>query len=67
MTIQRLILIHPRELKIPTVEDINPVANMKGLPEDSEKAQDAEVEKIIKEEKENDIEDDDIYSCNNQG
>ena len=56
MAVQRLVLIHPRELKIPTMEDIDPVANMKALPEDSEKAQDAEVEKIIEEEK-NDVED----------
>ena len=38
------------------MEDIDPVANMKALPEDSEKAQDAEVKKIIKE-KENNAED----------
>ena len=56
MAVQRLVLIHPREFKIPTVKDIDPVANMKALPEDSEKAQDAEVEKIIEEEK-NDAED----------
>ena len=51
MAVQRLILIHPRELDIPTVKDIDPVAMMKALPEDSEKVQDAEVQKIIKEEK----------------
>ena len=51
MAIQRLVLIHPSEFEIPTMKDIDPVTNMKALPEDSEKAQDAEVEKIIKEEK----------------
>ena len=51
MAVQRLVLIHPRELEIPTVEEINPITRMKALPEDSEKVQDAEVEKIIKEEK----------------
>ena len=57
MAVQRLVLIHPRELKIPTVKDINPVAMMKALPEDSEKVvQDAEVKKVAKEEK-NDSED----------
>ena len=55
IAIQRLVLIHPREFKIPTVKDI---ANMKSLPQDSKKAQDVEVENIIKEDKENDIEDD---------
>ena len=58
MAVQRLVLIHPREFKIPTVKDIDPIANMKALPEDSEKAQDVEVKKVIKEEKENNIEDD---------
>ena len=58
MAVQRLVLIHPREFKIPTVKDIDPIANMKALPEDSEKAQDVEVENIIEEERENDIEDD---------
>ena len=58
MAIQCLVLIHPREFEIPTVKDINPITNMKALPEDSEKAQDVEVENIIEEEKENDIEDD---------
>ena len=58
MAIQRLVLIHPREFEIPTMKDINPIANMKALPEDSKKAQDVEVEKIIKEEKENNVEDD---------
>ena len=53
MAVQRLFLIHPRELKIPTVEDIDHVAMMKALPEDSEKVQDAEVEKVIEEEKNN--------------
>ena len=57
MAVQRLILIHPRELDIPTVKDIDPVAMMKALPEDSEKVvQDAEVEKVAEEEK-NDPED----------
>ena len=51
MAVQRLILIHPRELEIPTMKDIDPVAMMKALPEDSEKVQDAEVKKVIKEEK----------------
>ena len=46
MAVQRLVLIHPRELDIPTVKDINPVATMKALPEDNEKlVQDADVEK----------------------
>ena len=58
MAIQRLVLIHPREFKIPTLKDIYPIANMEALPEDSEKAQDIEVEKVIEEEKENDVEDD---------
>ena len=58
MAIQRLVLIHPREFEIPTVKDIDPIANMKALPEDSEKAQDIEVKKVIKEEKENNVEDD---------
>ena len=53
MAVQRLILIHPRELEIPTVEDIDPVTMIKALPEDSEKVQDAEVEKVIEEEKNN--------------
>ena len=57
MAVQRLVLIHPREFKIPTIKDINPIANMKALPEDSEKAQDIEVKKVIEEEKENDLED----------
>ena len=56
LAVQRLVLIHPRELEIPTVENIEPVAKMKALPEDSEKVQDAEVKKVIKEEK-NDPED----------
>ena len=56
MAVQRLVLIHPREFKISTIKDINPIANMKALPEDSEKTQDTEVEKIIEEEK-NDTED----------
>ena len=50
ITVQRLVLIHPREFEIPTVKDIDPIANMKALPEDSEKTQDDEVENIIKEE-----------------
>ena len=41
-----------------TVKDIDPIANMKVLPEDSEKAQDIEVKNIIKEGKENYVEDD---------
>ena len=57
MAVQRLVLIHPRELKIPTLQDINPVTKMKALPEDSKKVfQDAEVKKVAKEEK-NDPED----------
>ena len=57
IAVQRLVLIHPRELNIPTVKDIDPVTMMKALPEDSEKVvQDAEVEKVVKEEK-NDPED----------
>ena len=52
MAVQRLVLTHPRELDIPTVKDINPVAMMKALPEDSEKVvQDAEVKKVVKEDK----------------
>ena len=58
MAVQRRVLIHPREFEIPTIKDINPIANMKALPGDSEKAQDIEVKKVIKEEKENNIEDD---------
>ena len=58
MAVQHLVLIHPREFEIPTVKDINPITNMKALPEDSKKAQDIEVEKVIKEEKENNVEDD---------
>ena len=58
MAVQHLVLIHPREFEIPTVKDIDPIANMKALPEDSEKAQDIEVKNVIKEEKENDAEDD---------
>ena len=54
MAVQCLVLIHPRELKIPTIKDIDPFANMKTLPEDYKKAQDDEVNRIIK------IEDDDI-------
>ena len=37
MAVQRLNLINPKELKIPTVEEINPVARM--LPLDSTKLQ----------------------------
>ena len=44
------ILIHPREFKIPTIKNIDPIANMKALPEDSEKTQDDEVKNIIEEE-----------------
>ena len=40
MAVQRLVLIHPRELEIPTIKNIDPVTNMKTLPEDDEKAQD---------------------------
>ena len=58
MAIQQLVLIHPREFEIPTVKDIDLIANMKALPEDSKKAQDIEVKKIIEEEKENNVEDD---------
>ena len=58
MAVQRLVLIHPREFEIPTVKDIDPIANMKALLEDSKKAQDVEVKNIIEEEKENNIEDD---------
>ena len=54
MAVQRLVLIHPRELEIPTIKDIDPVTNMKTLPDDNEKAQDDEVNRIIE------IEDDDI-------
>ena len=50
MVVQCLVLIHPREFEIPTVKDIDPIANMKALPEDSEKTQDDEVENIVKEE-----------------
>ena len=53
MAVQRLIQIHPRELEIPTMEEIDPVAKMKALPEDSKKAQDAEVKKVIEEEMNN--------------
>ena len=58
MVVHCLVLIHPREFKIPTINYIDPIANMKALPEDSKKAQDVEVENIIEEEKENNIEDD---------
>ena len=54
MAVQCLVLIHPREFEIPTIKDIDPIANMKTLPEDYEKAQDDEVDRIIE------IEDDDI-------
>ena len=50
MAVQRLVLIHPREFEIPTIKDIDPIANMKDLPEESEKAQDNQVENIIEEE-----------------
>ena len=50
MAVQRLVLIHPREFEIPTIKDIDPIANMKAVPEDSEKTQDNEVENIIEEE-----------------
>ena len=50
MAVQHLDLIHLREFEITTVKDINPIANMKALPEDSEKTQDNEVENIIEEE-----------------
>ena len=57
MAVQRLVLIHPRELEIPKVKDINPAALMKVLSEDAKKVvQDAEVEKVADEEK-NDSED----------
>ena len=52
MAVQRLILIHPRELEIPTVKDIDPVAMMEALPEDAKKVvQDAEVKKDVEEDK----------------
>ena len=54
MAVKHLVLIHPRELEIPTIKDIDPITNMKTLPEDDKKAQDDEVNRIIK------IEDDDI-------
>ena len=54
MAVRRLVLIHPRELEIPTLEDINLVTNMNTLPEDNEKAQDDENDRIIV------IEDDDV-------
>ena len=48
--VQRLVLIHPRELEIPTVKDIHPVTLMKALPEDTEKVvQDAKVKKDAEE------------------
>ena len=50
MAVQGLVLIHPRKFEIPTIKDIDPIANMKALPEDSEKTQDDEVENIIEEE-----------------
>ena len=54
MAVQRLVLIHPRELEIPTIKDIDPNTYIKTLPEDDEKAQDDEVDRIIK------IEDNDV-------
>ena len=54
MAVQRLVLIHPRELEIPTIKDINPFTSMKTLPEEDKKAQDDEVDRIIE------IEDDDV-------
>ena len=56
MAVQRLILIHPRVFEIPMIKNINPIAIMKALPEDSEKTQDDEVKNIIKEE--DDVSDD---------
>ena len=48
MEVQRLVLIHPRELEIPMVKDIYPATSMKALPEDAEKViQDTKVEKIL--------------------
>ena len=50
IAVQRLVLIHPRELEIPKVKDIDPVTSMKALPEDAKKAvQDTERKKDIKE------------------
>ena len=54
MAVQCLVLIHPRELEIPMIKDIDPVTNMKTLPEDNKKAQNDEVNRIIE------IEDDDV-------
>ena len=56
MAVQRLVLIHPRELEFPTIKDIDPIANMKTLPEDYKKAEDDEVNRIIQ--IEDDISDD---------
>ena len=57
MAVQRLVLIHARELDIPTLKDINPVALMKAIPEDFEKiVENTEVKKDVKEDK-NDPED----------
>ena len=49
MAVQRLVLIHPREFKIPTAKDIDPIANMKALPEDSKKTQDDDIKNIVNE------------------
>ena len=37
MEVQRLFLIHPRELEIPKVKDIDPVTLMKALSENAKK------------------------------
>ena len=56
MAVQGLVLIHPRELEIPMIKDIDPVTNTKTLPEDNKKAQNDEVDRII--EIEDDVSDD---------
>ena len=38
MAVQCLVFIHPRELEIPTIKDIDPVTSMKTHPEDNKKA-----------------------------
>ena len=50
MAVQRLVLIHPRELEIPKVKDIDPTASLKALSKDAKKVvQDANREKDIDE------------------
>ena len=50
MVVQRLVLIHPRELEISKVKNINPATLMKALPEDAKKVvQDTESKKDIEE------------------